>query len=239
MAVARKKVLVVDDEPILRETLQYNLARDGYQVLLAATGEDGIRLAREEKPDLVVLDLMLPGISGLDVCRELRRRTNAPVLVLTAKDSEVDKVVGLELGADDYITKPFSMPELMARVKAHLRRTEQLLTQGTDAALPPQATQVVRGELQLLPASHEVRLRGEVLSLKPKEYQLLLLLASNPGIVFTREILLDRVWGMDYEGESARTVDVHINWLRKKIEDDPAHTRYIEAVRGAGYRFAA
>ncbi|HEY8693982.1 MAG TPA: response regulator transcription factor [Chloroflexota bacterium] len=237
MAHVRKKVLVVDDEPVLRETLQYNLAREGYQVLLAATGEDGLRLGREEKPDLVLLDLMLPGMTGLEVCRELRRRTNAPVLMLTAKDSEVDKVIGLELGADDYITKPFSMPELMARVKAHLRRVEQLATQGTQPGIPIQS-KLAHGELEIAPAKHEVRLRGETLSLKPKEYQLLLLLASNPGIVFTRETLLDRVWGMDYEGESARTVDVHINWLRKKIETDPARPRCIETVRGAGYRFA-
>jgi DNA-binding response OmpR family regulator len=235
----RKKVLVVDDEPVLRETLHYNLARDGHQVLLAGSGEDGLRVAREERPDLVILDLMLPGMSGLEVCRELRRRTNAPVLVLTAKDSEVDKIVGLELGADDYVTKPFSMAELMARVRAHLRRAEQLLTEGADAGLPPETPEIARGELTLLPDRHEVRLHGELLSLKPKEYQLLLLLASNPGIVFTRETLLDRIWGIDYEGESTRTVDVHINWLRKKIEADPAHPRYIETVRGTGYRFAA
>jgi DNA-binding response OmpR family regulator len=160
------------------------------------------------------------------------------VLVLTARDSEVDKVVGLELGADDYITKPFSMPELMARVKAHLRRAELLTTEGVEAGLPTQREGMVRGDLELIPAQHEVRLRGEPLNLKPKEYQLLLLLATNPGIVFTRDILLDRVWGIDYDGESGRTVDVHVNWLRKKIELDPARPRYIQTVRGAGYRFA-
>jgi len=227
-------VLVVDDEPILRETLAYNLDREGYDCLLAADGEEGLELARGSHPDLVLLDLMMPGLHGLDVCRILRRESDVPILILTAKDDELDKVLGLEIGADDYITKPFSVRELLARVKAHLRRTE-MAPSGNDGPI----TRIVRGEVEMVPAKHEVRVRGELVSLTSKEYQLLQVLASHPGIVFTREILLERVWHFEYPGATTRTVDVHVNSLRKKIEADPAEPRLVQTVRGAGYRFAA
>jgi len=229
---------VVEDEAILRDTLGYNLRREGYQPLTAASGEEGLRVARQEQPDLFLLDLMLPGMNGLEVCRALRRETAAPILMLTAKDTETDKVVGLELGADDYVTKPFSMPELLARVKAHLRRGEQVPA-ASGLRVPVGATTLSYGELEILTARHEVRRAGQPVSLKPKEYQLLLLLASNPGIVLTREVLLDRVWGPEYVGQVTRTVDVHITWLRRKLEPNPVEPRYIHTVRGAGYRFGA
>jgi len=226
-------VLVVDDEPILRETLAYNLDREGYDCLLAADGEEGLELARGSRPDLVLLDLMMPGLHGLDVCRMLRRESDVPILILTAKDDELDKVLGLEIGADDYITKPFSVRELLARVKAHLRRTDMAPT-GNDGPV----TRIVRGDVEMVPAKHEVRVRGELVSLTSKEYQLLQVLASHPGIVFTREILLERVWHFEYPGATTRTVDVHVNSLRKKIESDPGEPRLVQTVRGAGYRFA-
>ncbi|MBV8085637.1 MAG: response regulator transcription factor [Chloroflexi bacterium] len=231
----RKRVLVVDDEPILRETLAYNLGREGYECLLAGDGEEALELARGSQPDLVLLDLMMPGLHGLDVCRILRGESDVPIVILTAKDDELDKVLGLEIGADDYITKPFSIRELLARVKAHLRRGEM--------APPPAApeeslSRIVRGDVEIVPAKHEVRVRGHVVTLTSKEYQLLQLLASHPGIVFTREILLERVWHFEYPGATTRTVDVHVNSLRKKIEADPSEPKFVQTVRGAGYRFA-
>ena len=229
-------MLVVDDEAILRDTLSHNLKRDGYQVLTAESGEEGLRIARQQRPDLFLLDLMLPGMDGLEVCRALRRETNAPILMLTAKDTETDKVVGLELGADDYITKPFSMPELLARVKAHLRRGDQAAA-GVAGLAVAGGPAIAYQDLEILTARHEVKRAGQTIALKPKEYQLLLLLASNPGIVLTREVLLDRVWGPEYVGLVTRTVDVHVTWLRRKLEPNPMQPRYIHTVRGAGYRF--
>ncbi|HVA24969.1 MAG TPA: response regulator transcription factor [Chloroflexota bacterium] len=236
MDTRRRTVLVVDDEAILRDTLAFNLQREGYDVLLAGDGQQGLAMARDRQPDLVLLDLMMPGMDGLSLCTALRRDSSTPVLVLTAKDDEVDRVVGLEMGADDYITKPFSMRELLARVKAHLRRSDSLADRRQ--GLPDAGEPVVRGPIVIHPAKREVRRNGRAVALRPKEFDLLLLLASNPGIVLTREVLLDRVWGAGYAGLTTRTVDVHVNALRKKLEDDPAEPRYVQTVRGVGYRFA-
>lgn len=227
-------MLVVDDEPILRETLAYNLDREGYDCLLAADGEEALALARGSRPDLVLLDLMMPGLQGLDVCRILRRESDVPILILTAKDDELDKVLGLEIGADDYITKPFSVRELLARVKAHLRRIEMPSLGGAGPV-----TRIVRGELEMVPAKHEAWVRGQPVILTAKEYQLLRVLASHPGIVFTREVLLEQVWHFEYPGATTRTVDVHVNSLRKKIEVDPSEPKLVQTVRGAGYRFSS
>jgi DNA-binding response OmpR family regulator len=223
-----KKVLVVDDEPTLVATLRYNLEREGYHVVTASDGEAALAEARAAQPDIILLDLMLPGLDGLEVCRILRRETTVPILMLTAKGAEVDKVVGLELGADDYVTKPFSMRELMARVRALLRR----------AATPPaeKADIVTSGELAVDLRRREVSLRGRALTLKPKEFELLLFFFRNRGRAFTREQLLNQIWGYDFTGDT-RTVDVHVSWLRQKIEDNPAKPTRLITVRGVGYRF--
>jgi DNA-binding response OmpR family regulator len=228
-----EKVLVVEDERTLRETLQYNLVRQGYAVSLAATGPEGLRQAREVHPDIILLDIMLPGIDGLEVCRILRKEMQTPILMLTARAEEIDRVLGLELGADDYLTKPFSLRELMARVKALLRRSQirQVAESGVDAA-PTMAFD----DLVIDQSRHEVQLKGQPLILRPKEYELLLFLARNRGQVLSRELILERVWSWEYAGGS-RTVDVHIRWLREKIESDPAHPQRILTVRSAGYRF--
>lgn len=230
------KVLVVEDEPILLETLAYNLNKQGYQVLTAADGHQAIALARKERPALLVLDLMLPGVDGFEVCRVLRQEMNVAILMLTARAEEIDKVVGLEVGADDYMTKPFSMRELMARVKALLRRErlirEEIAAQDTTAAGKP----LVFANLVLDDNRRELRKDGQVVALKPKEYELLLFLARQRGIVVSRDLILERVWGWDFDGGS-RTVDVHIRWLREKIEQDPSNPTRIVTVRGIGYRF--
>lgn len=223
------KILIVEDELALRETLEYNLAREGYQVYTAADGITALEIARREQPDLILLDVMLPGLDGFEVCRRLRQEATIPIIMLTARTDEVDRVVGLEIGADDYVTKPFSMRELMARVKAHLRR-------GPWQEQQPRPAELVFGDLVIDESRHEVRLAGKPLSLKPKEYELLLFLARNRGIVFSRDYILERVWGWDFTGGS-RTVDVHVRWLREKIEPDPANPTRIVTVRGAGYRF--
>jgi DNA-binding response OmpR family regulator len=234
------KILVVEDEAVLRETLQYNLARQGYQVHVAPDGRSALEVARKERPDLILLDLMLPGIDGLEVCRILRQEMNIPILMLTAKAEEVDKVVGLEVGADDYITKPFSMRELLARVKAALRRVrltrEDLTLAAQDATGVPQPAAITFGDLTIDARRGEVLRGGRALGLKPKEYELLLFLARHRGMVLSRDLILQRVWGWDFVGGS-RTVDVHVRWLREKIEDDPAHPTRIVTVRGMGYRF--
>jgi DNA-binding response OmpR family regulator len=230
------KVLVVEDEPTLLETLEYNLTRQGYEVYTAADGLTALEIARRERPDAIVLDIMLPGLDGLEVCRILRREMNVPILMLTARADEVDKVVGLEVGADDYLTKPFSMRELLARVKALLRRVrlfrEELVAE--DGAVSGEKLSF--GELIIDLARREVLLRGEPLRMKPKEYELLVFLARNRAMVLSRDLILERVWGWDYDG-GTRTVDVHVRWLREKIEADPAHPTRIVTVRGVGYRF--
>jgi len=223
-----KRILIVDDEPTLVATLKYNLEREGYQVLTAADGESGLSLARSNRPDLIVLDLMLPVIDGFEVCRILRREMTVPILMLTAKTDEVDKVVGLELGADDYVTKPFSMRELLARVRALLRRAET-----TPAA---EVEVLTAADLQVDLRKREASKSGQPLTLKPKEYELLLFLLRNRGRAFTREQLLDQIWGYDFVGDT-RTVDVHVRWLRQKIEDEPAKPTRLITIRGTGYRF--
>ncbi len=223
-----KKVLVVDDEPTLVATLKYNLEGAGYEVLTAENGESALLVARSRRPDLVVLDLMLPIMDGLEVCRLLRRDMSMPILILTAKTEEVDKIVGLELGADDYVTKPFSMRELLARVRALLRRSE---TVSEDVA-----EVVISGDLELNPRSRVVSRDGKALPLRPKEYDLLAFLMFNRRHVFTREQLLHRVWGYE-DALETRTVDVHVTWLRQKIEDVPGRPTRLITVRGTGYRF--
>ncbi len=229
------KILVVEDEPVLLETLAYNLKREGYEVLTASDGRQGVEMARRERPDLVILDIMLPGIDGFEVCRTLRREMTVPILMLTARTDEVDRVVGLEVGADDYVTKPFSMRELLARVKALLRR-ERLIREELAARQAEGREQLVFGDLTIDTASRTVFLRGEPVPLKPKEYDLLLFLARHRGMVLSRDLILERVWGWDFVGGS-RTVDVHIRWLREKLEPDPSHPTRIVTVRGVGYRF--
>ncbi|MCS7282549.1 MAG: response regulator transcription factor [Anaerolineae bacterium] len=228
-------ILVVEDEPVLLETLEYNLKREGYQVLTAADGWTGVETFRREHPDLVILDLMLPDIDGFEVCRILRRESTVPILMLTARTDEVDKVVGLEVGADDYVTKPFSMRELLARVKALLRR-ERMLREELTTERAEGRKRLVFGDLVIDDASRTVYLRGKPIPLKPREYDLLLFLARHRGMVLSRELILERVWGWDFIGGS-RTVDVHIRWLREKLEDDPANPTRIVTVRGVGYRF--
>ena len=227
------KILVVDDEPTLRNVLQYNLTKEAHQVRTAGDGEEAIDQAREYEPDLILLDVMLPKLDGFEVCKAIRRESNVPILMLTAKDSEIDKVVGLEIGADDYITKPFSMRELVARVKAMIRRSEmlkgELITGEAD-----KTRLAVRGlTMDLL--QHKVMLDGRTISMKPKEFELLAFLSRHPDQVFSRDQLLDQVWGYEFGGDT-RTVDVHIRWLREKIEETPSKPTYLETVRGVGYR---
>jgi DNA-binding response OmpR family regulator len=223
-----KKILVVDDEPTLVATLKYNLEREGYQVITAFDGQSGLSLARAERPDLILLDLMLPVMDGFEVCRILRRETTSPILMLTAKTDEVDKVVGLELGADDYVTKPFSMHELLARVRALLRRAQ------TPAAVETEV--LTAGDLRVDLRRREAFRGDSALALKPKEYELLAFFLRNRGRAFSREQLLNQIWGYDFVGES-RTVDVHVRWLRQKIEEEPAKPTRLITLRGVGYRF--
>ncbi len=233
------KILIVEDETTLQETLAYNLKRQGYEVETAGDGLGGLEIARRVRPNLIVLDLMLPGMDGFEVCRILRQEMNTPVLILTARDDEIDRVVGLEVGADDYMTKPFSMRELIARVKAMLRRVrlvrEEVSASAAQEPLPgPQIMNF--GNLVIDLGRREVRLNGEPVAIKPKEYELLLFLAQHRGQVLSREFILERVWGWNYIGDS-RTVDVHVRWLREKIEKDPGDPTRILTIRGAGYRF--
>jgi DNA-binding response OmpR family regulator len=228
-----EKILLVEDEVALVETLQYNLLREGYQVTTATDGITALQVARAQRPDLILLDIMLPRLDGLEVCRILRKETNVPIIMLTARSDEVDRVVGLEMGADDYVSKPFSMRELLARVKALLRRVRLAQEEISDATRQPAAETIVSGDLTINLARHEVLLKGEPLPLSPKEYDLLLFLARNQGMTLTRDLILERVWGWDFDG-GTRTVDVHVRGLREKIEDDPSNPRRIVTVRGVG-----
>lgn len=230
-----KKVLVVEDDAAIREALEYNLGREGYEVQAVGDGVLAVEAARDSQPDLIVLDLMLPGLDGFDVTRTLRQESSVPILMLTARAEEIDRVLGLELGADDYLTKPFSMRELMARVKAMLRRVH---LDSIDAQ-PPSSNKsetLVSGNLEINPVRHEVRLEGKVVELKPKEYDLLAYLVQHPGQVISRDQLLAEVWGWEFSGGS-RTVDVHVRWLRTRIEPVPDEPTRIVTVRGVGYRF--
>jgi DNA-binding response OmpR family regulator len=229
------KVLVVEDDLTLRETLEYNLVRQGYEVCVAADGATALEVARRDTPDLIVLDIMLPGLDSFEVCRVLRQEMIVPILMLTARDEEIDKVVGLEVGADDYMTKPFSMRELLARVKAMLRRMRLVREEMAPEKKPVDEEKLTIGDLVINLARHEALLAETPLNLKPKEYELLVFLARNRGIVLSRDLILERVWGWDYSGGS-RTVDVHVRWLREKIESDPANPTRIVTVRGVGYR---
>jgi DNA-binding response OmpR family regulator len=222
-----RSILVVDDEKTLRETLAEELEAEGYAVVQAADGREAVDRFRKHHPDLILLDLMLPEISGTEVCRIIRAESGVPILMLTAKSAEVDKVVGLELGADDYVTKPFSFRELLARIRALLRRSEAQASGQEPESLDLGLVRVDLSGRRLIRA-------GEVLPVKPKAFELLAFLLRNAGHVFTRDQLLEKVWGYDYAGET-RTVDVHIHWLRQQIEQDPANPTMLETVRGVGY----
>ncbi len=220
-----EKILVVEDDATLLETIAYNLAQEGYVVLTAADGIKGLEIARAEKPDLVVLDLMLPQLDGLTVCRALRHEMKIPIIILTARSGEVDRIVGLDSGADDYIVKPFMLGEFLARIRAALRRGATLVS-----------SQLASDDLALDLVSHRAHRAGKELTLAPKEFDLLAELIRHKGAVLSRDLLLQRVWGFDYVGDT-RTVDVHIRWLREKVEQDPASPTRIQTVRGIGYRF--
>lgn len=226
----KRRILVVEDEETLQVALRFNLEREGYEVVVAGDGVEAIELAQRDTPDLVLLDLMLPRVDGFEVCRSLRRSSNVPIIMLTARSAEIDRVVGLELGADDYISKPFSMRELIARVKAVLRRTEATTIAASEAAI------LQFGDLTMDVMRREASRNGQSISLKPKEYDLLHFFLQHPHQVFSRDQILDAVWGYRFAG-GTRTVDVHVRWLREKIEDDPAHPVRIQTVRGVGYRF--
>ena len=226
------KVLVVEDDAAIREALTYNLSREGYEVESVGDGAAALTAARTHTPDVLILDLMLPDMDGFEVTRALRKDNNVPILMLTARDDEIDRVLGLEMGADDYLTKPFSMRELLARVKAMLRRVEM----EHSAAAPSAGENVASGNLIIDKTRHEVTLDGSVLDLKPKEFELLLFLMQNRGRAYTREQLLEQVWGWEFSGGS-RTVDVHVRWLRSRIEADAENPQRIITVRGVGYRF--
>src|SRR4051794_30512036 len=225
-----RTILVVEDETTLRETLADALEAEGFRVVAAADGREALTRFRADRPDLVLLDLMLPQLSGVEVCRIIRAESPTPIIMLTAKDSELDKVVGLELGADDYVTKPFSLRELSARIRAQFRRSDQAV-----AVDGPPAT-VELGPVQVDLGGHRLLRDGVTLPIKPKAFELLAFLLRHPGQVFTRDQLLERVWGYDYAGET-RTVDVHVHWLRSRIETDPANPAFLHTVRGVGYVF--
>lgn len=230
-------ILVVDDERPFRESLQFSLERQGYRVLTANDGPAGLRLAQSEKPDLVILDVMLPGMDGFKVCQALRRDSDVPVIMLTARDDETDKVVGLELGADDYVTKPFGLRELHARIRAVLRRREGLPEPATDTdGVIPRTEGMTYGNLVVSPQERRVLLNGVEVPLRPREFDLLTYLVRNRGIALSRQQLLDGVWGIDYYGDP-RTVDVHMRQLREKLEVEPAMPTRFVTVRGHGYRF--
>ncbi|NNJ09651.1 response regulator transcription factor [Chloroflexales bacterium ZM16-3] len=224
-------ILLVEDETTLAETLRYNLEREGYSVMIASDGVQGLEQARREQPDLIVLDIMLPRLDGFSVCRILRQESDVPIIMLTARQDEVDRIAGLELGADDYISKPFSLGEFLARIRAIMRRSDRHPRVGSREVLEA-------GALRVDTSSRRAWCESQELTLPQKEFDLLTCLVRNRGIALSRDLLLERVWGLDFIGDS-RTVDVHIRWLREKIESEPARPRYIQTVRGVGYRFEA
>ncbi len=224
------RILVIEDENALVESIRFTLEAEGYEVINATDGVSGLEKAREANPSLVLLDLMLPGMSGIDLCRQIREQSDVPIVMVTAKDGEADKVLGLEMGADDYITKPFSTRELLARVRAHLRRAGRT---GTLA----DANEVLRGgRIELDVDAHEARVAGEPVTLRPKEFELLEVLMRRKNRLSSREVLIDEVWGPSYFGDT-KTLDVHIKRLRTKLEKDPSHPAQIVTVRGLGYKF--
>lgn len=224
----KKKILLVEDEKTLAKALKFNLEKEGFHVTVAYDGEEALRALSQEKPALIILDLMLPVIDGYEVCRRVRRDSDVPIIMLTARDEDIDKILGLELGADDYMTKPFNPRELVARIKAILRRSS--------AGSAELRKQIQAGPLSIDLLQHRVRLKGREIDLTAKEFALLSLLASNAGRVYSRDQLLAQIWGYDYFGD-ARTVDVHIRHLREKIEKDPSTPRLILTVWGTGYKF--
>ncbi|MBP2242658.1 two-component system response regulator VicR [Cytobacillus eiseniae] len=226
-----KKILVVDDEKPIADILQFNLKKEGYEVHCSYDGNDALEKVEELKPDLILLDIMLPQRDGIEVCREVRKKYDMPIIMLTAKDSEIDKVIGLELGADDYVTKPFSTRELIARIKANLRRHQQITANAVDE---DESNEITVGLLTIHPDAYIVSKRGETIELTHREFELLHYLAKHIGQVMTREHLLQTVWGYDYYGD-VRTVDVTVRRLREKIEDNPSHPNWIVTRRGVGY----
>jgi two-component system response regulator RegX3 len=224
-------VLLVEDEEALADSVRYNLEREGYAVVLASDGRSAMERFRAEAPALVILDLMLPEVSGLDVCRAIRSESDVPIIMVTAKDSEADKVAGLELGADDYVTKPFSMRELVSRVRANLRRVR-----GTTAPDQPLDDVLTGGPVRMDVPRHDVVVRGQATPFPPKEFELLETFLRRKGRLLTREYLIDTVWGADYFGDT-KTLDVHVKRVRQKIEQDPHHPVHLVTVRGLGYKF--
>jgi two-component system OmpR family response regulator len=229
------KVLIVEDDSTLLGVIKYNLVKEGYAAITASDGVQAIEAASKEHPDLIILDIMLPKLDGLEVCRMIRRDMAVPIIMLTARSEEIDKVVGLEIGADDYMTKPFSMKELMARIKALLRRAE-MAGQKSGYTATAHLSIIRAGDFEIDVERHTASRRGAAIELTPKEFDLLACLMRNRGRVMSRDHLLEKIWGYDFDGDS-RTVDVHIRWLRGKIEDDAAQPRHLITVRGVGYKF--
>lgn len=224
------RILIVEDDSSLLDVLKYNLDKEGYHVLAATDGAQALEVARNSQPRLIILDVMLPKLDGLEVCRILRQEMTVPILMLTAKSEEIDKVLGLEMGADDYMVKPFSVRELLARIKAMLRRIGMLASQSPNGETP-----LKLGGLEIFAKRHQALLEGKALELSLKEFELLTYLVQNKGLALTREQILDKVWGYDYPG-GTRTVDVHIRWLRQKIEENPAEPKRLVTIRGVGYK---
>lgn len=237
----KKTILIVDDEKPIVEILVYNLQKEGYNTLEANDGEEAVRIALEKKPNLILLDIMLPKMDGLAVCKKIRHSLNVPILMLSAKDEEIDKILGLELGADDYVTKPFSVRELIARVKANLRKAE-LITENAEVSNAEnderRKNQIIVGDLTLDLDKFEVKVKGKIVDLTLREFEVLKYLAKQPGQVITREILLEKVWGYEYYGD-IRTVDVTVRRIREKIEPDTSNPRILITKRGVGYYIAA
>lgn len=225
--MSEAKILVVDDEKNIVELIKFHLKKESYRIIEAYRGKDAIELYRKEKPDLIILDLMLPDMGGFEVCKSIRKESKVPIIMLTAKGEEVDKILGFELGADDYITKPFSPRELLARIKAILKRSRMN---------PSEVNEISIGPFKINTTTREIYKGDKLLELKPKEFDLLKLFFTNPSRVFSRQYLLEQIWGYDYLGDT-RTVDVHIRRLRQKIEDDPDNPIYIRTVHGVGYKF--
>jgi DNA-binding response OmpR family regulator len=227
-AAPKKKILIVDDEATIVQSLRYNLERSGFAVAVAGDGRSAVALAASEEPDLIILDIMLPLLDGIEACKEIRKTSSVPIIMLTAKDQEFDKVLALELGADDYVTKPFSLGEMIARVKARLRRSDVESEQRDES--------ITSGDITIDRSRQKLVVRGETVALAPKEFRLLHLLMENRGRIVTRQMLLEKVWGYDFEGEH-QTISVHVRWLREKIEIDPNNPRHIITVRSRGYMF--
>jgi two-component system, OmpR family, response regulator len=224
------KILVVEDDRNLLETIKYNLVKENYETLAAVDGAEALDIARKEKPDLIILDIMLPVIDGFEVCRILRQEMIVPIIMLTARTGETDRIMGLDTGADDYMTKPFSLRELLARIRALLRRAGI-----SEVKLPEAQSILALGNITIDLNRHQVKVKGQPIELTAKEYDLLVFLVQNESYVFSREQLLEKVWGYDFAGDT-RTVDVHMRWLRQKLESDPANPKHLLTVRGTGYK---